>query len=193
MSENTDVKQNYEEVEIEKEYIEMIEKAENASKMTKSEFDKFYKEAEESINFLKLIDNIKIPNEKIVIYTDGQEQVIYENGEFFVVSTFDSTSPKRKITRKDAINNYIEFFIKYQINPIIKIKKEMELNKKIKSRTKNISRNKKELKIEDIIKNEEKKDKELKENEEKKVKEIKKEKEVKKKEELKKVVREHEL
>ena len=126
MSEKSDVKQNYEEVEIEKEYVELINNAENAKQMTKEEFDKLVKETKESIEFLKLIDTIKLPEEKYVVYTDGEEQLIYENGEFFFSSTTDGTSKKKKIIRKDAINSYIEYFIKYQINPIIKIKEELE-------------------------------------------------------------------
>lgn len=142
MSEEKKINEEFE--ELDKEFVEMVNKAENAKKLTKEEFDKLVKEAKESLNFLKLIDNIKIPEEKYVVYTDGEIQLIYEDGEFFLVSTIDSKAEKKKIKRKQAIDLYIEYFIKYQINPIITkrkeamLKKQKQINEKAKVRTKSV-------------------------------------------------------
>ena len=139
MSEETKKITDFEEIEIEKEYREMIEKAENSKKLSKEEVENLLKQAKQSIEFLKLIDNIKIPDEKHVVYTDGETQLIYENGEFFLTSAVDSTAQKQKIKRKQAIDLHIEYFIKYQLNPIIKAKKQATL-KKEQSKTKTNAR-----------------------------------------------------
>lgn len=128
MSEKKEVVNGYEEVEIEieKEFVDLFNKANKERKLTKEELDKLYKETKESIEFLNLIDKIDLPKEKYVVFTDGEEQLVYENGEFFYVSSTDGTSKKKKIARKEAINAHLEYFIKYQINPIIRIKEELE-------------------------------------------------------------------
>lgn len=167
MDEKSKEIKDFEEIEIEKEYYEIVEKAENAKKLTKEEFDKLIKEAKESIEFLKLIDKIQIPEEKYVVYTDGDMQLVYENGEFFLVSATDSTGEKRKIKRKQAIDSYVEYFIKYQLNPIIKIRKKASLNKerqqqktqtrarvKNKENEKEIESKERELKIKEKLNNE---------------------------------------
>ena len=48
----------------------------------------------ELLDFMKLLDSIKIPDEKHVVLTDGDVQLVYENGEFFLISTVDSTAAK---------------------------------------------------------------------------------------------------
>lgn len=125
-------------IEIEKEYKEMIQKAEKEEKISKEEYNKLVKEAESSTEFLKLLEEIQIPDGKHVIFTDGDLQLVYENGEFFLVSAMDSTSEKKKITRKKAINLNLEYFIKYQINPIIEARRKAMRKKeknKIRSQT----------------------------------------------------------
>lgn len=154
MSENSRENQDFEVVEIEKEYMEIIDKAQNQQKLSKEEADKLLKQAKESIEFLKLIDNIKLSDEIHVVYTDGDIQLLYENGEFFLVSTTDSNGEKKKIKRKQAIDLYIEYFIKYQLNPIIKIKKRASLNKEKQQI-------RKQTRIRDVKEIKEEKDKEI--------------------------------
>ena len=140
MSEEKKINEEFE--ELDKEFVEMVNKAENAEQLSKEEIAKLLGQAKASTEFLKLIDNIKIPEEKYVVYTDGELQLIYENGEFFMVSTTDGSGEKKKITRKKAIDSYLEYFIKYQINPIIAkrkqamLKREKQMAQRAKTRRK---------------------------------------------------------
>lgn len=103
------------------------------------------KRIEESLNFEDAINNIDIAgNDNRVVFTDGEEQLIYEDGEFFIVSSTDSLKTKKKKTREEARNMYIEYFIKYQLNPIIKQRqiaeavKTISVNEPTKARTKEV-------------------------------------------------------
>lgn len=87
--------------------------------LTKEEIKKLTDEAMQSINFLEKIEEIEIPSDKYVVFTDGQEQLYYEDGEFYVISTTDSTKIRKKKTKKEATDMYLDFFIKYQLNPIL--------------------------------------------------------------------------
>lgn len=108
-----------------KEIIDNLNKAVTFTKEDK-------KRIENSLNFDEVIENIDISdNSNRVIFTDGNEQLIYENGEFFLVSSTDSTSTKKKKKRNEARNMYIEYFIKYQLNPIIEQRKLNEITKTI--------------------------------------------------------------
>lgn len=70
--------------------------AKNKKELTKEEIKKLTEEARESIDFLKKIDEIELPKDKYVIFTDGEEQLFYENGEFYIISATDSTKTKKK-------------------------------------------------------------------------------------------------
>ena len=93
-------------------------------------------EASEIFDYSKELSKISIPSsQNKVIYTDGMIQLKYENGEFFKVDTKDATSNKVKLTRKEATDMYVEFFIKSRLNPLIARKQElrsigMDFNKK---------------------------------------------------------------
>lgn len=90
------------------------------------------KRIEESLNFEGAIEKIDISNNSNrVIFTDGEEQLVFEDGEFFMVSSTDSQKSRKKIKREDARNMYIEYFIKYQLNPIIKQRENDELARTI--------------------------------------------------------------
>lgn len=115
-------------VQIDYNVKEIIDNLNKAVKFTKE--DK--KRIEDSLNFDVVIKNIDISdNSNRVIFTDGNEQLVYENGEFFLVSSTDSTSTKKKKKRNEARNMYIEYFIKYQLNPIIEQRKLNEITKTI--------------------------------------------------------------
>lgn len=171
--------------QIPKEFAEMIEKADSKGKLTKDEYDKLYAIAKESTEFMKLLDDIKIPEDRYVVFTDGDVQLFYEEGEFFLTSAVDSNAQKKKIKRKEAMDLNLEFFIKYQINPILEIKKNVELQnrKKVRAKSKSqLSKNSKSKKV-DEVSLDTKKEIEEKENEIKKLKEEneRKEKELKEK------------
>ena len=102
----------------------MGEKDENKSydldkELSKEEIKKLTEEAKNSIDFLQKIDEVELPSDKYVIFTDGEEQLYYENGEFFSISSTDSTKRKKKKTKKEATDMYLDYFIKYQLNPIL--------------------------------------------------------------------------
>ena len=87
--------------------------------LSKEEIKKLTEEAKNSIDFLQKIDEVELPSDKYVIFTDGEEQLYYENGEFFSISSTDSTKRKKKKTKKEATDMYLDYFIKYQLNPIL--------------------------------------------------------------------------
>ncbi len=90
------------------------------------------KRIEESLNFEAAIEKIDISdNSNRVIFTDGEDQLVFEDGEFFMVSSTDSQKSRKKIKREEARNMYIEYFIKYQLNPIIKQRENDELARTI--------------------------------------------------------------
>ena len=91
------------------------------------------KRIEESLNFEAAIEKIDISdNSNRVIFTDGEEQLVFEDGEFFLVSSTDSQKSRKKKKREEARNMYIEYFIKYQLNPIIKQRENSKEKKDVK-------------------------------------------------------------
>ncbi len=111
-------------VEIDDNLKNIIKNA-NASQLSKEEIAKLLEENKDRLNFKKLIDSIDLQMKKYVVFTDGKEQLVYEDGEFFVESVVDASIPRKKKKRSEARDMYLEYFIKYQINPFIKQK---ELN-----------------------------------------------------------------
>ena len=105
------------------------------------------------------IENIDISdNGNRVIFTDGEEQLIVEDGEFFLVSSTDSLKTKKKKKREEARNMYIEYFIRYQLNPIINQRKLNEMTKTISQELPNKNTKSKEIQlvkkeIKDTVKN----------------------------------------
>lgn len=107
------------EVDIDYNVREIIDNLDKSKVFTKE--DK--KRIEESLNFDSVVEQIDITdNNNRVIFTDGEDQLIYEDGEFFVISSTDSLKIKKKKKRNEAREMYIEYFIKYQLNPILKQK-----------------------------------------------------------------------
>lgn len=127
-----------------KEKVSAIDISENeikeiVFKANKSKSD-FSKSQVDVFNCYEEINKIKIPSsENKIIYTDGMYQLKYENGEFFRVNTKDSTKGSEKLTRKEATDMYIEFFIKNRLNPLIARKQELNsigINLKMKEKPK---------------------------------------------------------
>lgn len=121
------------------------------------------KRIEESLNFEGAIEKIDISdNSNRVIFTDGEEQLVFEDGEFFLVSSTDSQKSRKKKKREDARNMYIEYFIKYQLNPIIKQRENDEL-----ARTISVKPQRENLKEKDVKKTLDKEVKKIADNESK--------------------------
>lgn len=116
---------------IDKEFLEIVQKANNSELLSQEELKKLKEEAKESLEFIKLIDEIKFPKDKYVIYNDGDEQLIYEDGEFFLQSATDSSKTRKKKKRLEAKDMYIEYIIKYIFNPIIERKKVIQMKKEL--------------------------------------------------------------
>jgi|GEM_PF-2428445 len=116
--------------EIIKNIVKNIKKEKESSS---EEIDKLMSEANENLEFAKVINDIKLaaPNNRI-IFIDGNEQMQYDDGEFFMCETTDSTRPKKKIKRKEATEKYVEYFIRFQLNPIIEQKNMYNMSKTIK-------------------------------------------------------------
>lgn len=93
-------------------------------KLSEKQKKELMEEARVALDFLNKIDEVEIPKENYVIFTDGKEQLLYENGEFYVISTTDSSRMKKKKTKKEATDMYLDYFIKYQLNPILDSKSQ---------------------------------------------------------------------
>ncbi len=97
---------------------EILDKVSKIKELSPSEIAKLKEKVKESTDFKHLIESVEIPKDNYVIFTDGEEQLVYENGEFFLVSTVDSTKTKKKKKRLEAKDMYIEYFIRYTLNKI---------------------------------------------------------------------------
>lgn len=75
--------------------------------------------------------------DKYVIFTNGKEQLYYENGEFFVISTIDSKAERKKIKRNEARDMYNEFYLVTVLNPLLKQKNTSENISKLNTKEKN--------------------------------------------------------
>ena len=127
-----DLKNNNKNIEkqtLDENLVEIMNRIKKERKLTNEEIARLENDAKQSLNFLKLIDEIKLPTDKYVVFTDGEEQLLYENGEFFVISSTDSTKLKKKKKRSEATNMYIEYFIRYVLN---KMNKQKEMNNMVK-------------------------------------------------------------
>ena len=164
-SENNDMNNNEKKV-IAPNLKEILDKIAKEKELSDLEISKLKEQVKESTEFMKLIEKIEIPKDNYVVFTDNEQQLVYENGEFFLVSTVDSTKEKKKKKRLEAKDMYIEYFIRYTLN---KISPNKMANIE-KEKTKDIEREDK-----DILNLEDKEEKvNLKVNEEKREEQIKK-------------------
>lgn len=103
------------EEEFKKEVLKTIDSKEEQKLMKE-----WIEEGKVTIDFMEKINDVEIPDStNYVIFTDGEEQLVYENGEFYVVSTTSSLRKKVKKTKKEATDMYLDYFIKYQLNPLL--------------------------------------------------------------------------
>lgn len=103
------------EEEFKKEVLKTIDSKEEQKLM-----QEWIEEGKVTIDFMEKINDVEIPDStNYVIFTDGEEQLVYENGEFYVVSTTSRLRKKVKKTKKEATDMYLDYFIKYQLNPLL--------------------------------------------------------------------------
>lgn len=92
--------------------------------LTKEQIEALKISIEEEFNLKAKVDNINIKfPKKRVIYVDGHEQLVYDDGEFFMEDTIDSKKEVNKLTKKKAMELYVEFFVRYTLNPLIEKRK----------------------------------------------------------------------
>lgn len=175
MEENSKVSAENKEVQIDSNLKEIMKKESLLSNLSETEKKKLIEEINNNFNFDKLLQDLmneyNLKMDKYVVFTNGKEQLYYENGEFFIISTIDSKKAKRKVKREEARNLYNEFYIMTVLNPLLKQKQE---NGKItSSQVKSVI-----IEKEDVKKDIEKKE-EITEEVKKQVKQVKEDKEVK--------------
>lgn len=91
------------------------------------------------LDYFSKLEEYNLPdNDEYVIFTDGDSQLKYEYGEFFVESATEYKKRRKKITKDQARDMYLDFFMKYQLNPILGINKTVE--EKVQTRTKAIEK-----------------------------------------------------
>lgn len=117
---------------IDKEILEIIEKAEKSEELKKEDIEKLQVESKEHTDFLNTLGEIDLSADKYrVIVTLGDTELIFDNGEFYIGDTIDIKGKRRKISKKEARDVYIEYYIQHQLNPIIEQRKIEELKKQI--------------------------------------------------------------
>lgn len=121
-----DVNEIKEENKIDSNASEIIKKAGQERKLSDAEKKMLIQKINEDFDFRKMINDISMSHDlkmdKFVIFTNGKEQLYYEDGEFFLISTTDSKKAKKKIKREEARNLYNEYYMITVLNPLLKQK-----------------------------------------------------------------------
>lgn len=116
-----------------KEYGEIVKKSVNSKGISDVEKQKLIKKISSLSCYEQELNKIVIPGySNKVIFTDGNKQLVFENGEFFEASSTDATKGKVKLTRKEATDKYIEYYLNNLLNPLIAKKNEMGIEFKKK-------------------------------------------------------------
>ena len=140
--------------EIYNEIVKAIEKEAKKKPLTNDEINVLMQEALENTNFQENIDAISVKTTgKRVIFVDGKGCLVYDEGVFYVEDSMDSKKGKRKLTRKQATELYVEYFFRYILNPAIQQKKLQQQVKSIstKTKTKNVKPKETEKKKEKVV------------------------------------------
>ncbi len=157
--------QEVNDIKYEKEVQEIIDKANKIKKESISN-EEVKKEILEHIDFLNKLDEINVSAKDYrVIVTLGEEELVYDNGEFYLCNTKDSRVKRKKIGKSQAKDIYIEYFIRYILNPILEerkiinmvnvISKDIEEPTKEKNKTKTNIKEKSKSKTKSKVKTKE--------------------------------------
>lgn len=140
--------------EIKKELEKSLKKN---KQLSQEEITKLIEEANENVDFLKTLEEVSISSpSKRVIFVDGKACLVYDNGVFYIEDSTDSTKNKKKLTRQQATELYVEYFFRYIMNPAIEHKKMLEQVQKVavkskKALTKKVAQKKIAEKSKDVI------------------------------------------
>lgn len=123
---------NEDEKKIDENLKEIMKKASNSPNMNESEAKELILKINKEFNFDKMLEELKqkypLSNDKYVIFTNSNEQLYYENGEFFLIAATDIAKPKKKITRMQALELYNQYYISNVLNPLLKQKNKVKEN-----------------------------------------------------------------
>lgn len=115
--------------EIEENLKEIQKQLKNQESVSPEIVNKLLEESKGSVNFLGLLDKIEVSGESWVVFTDNDEQLLNDNGEFYIQNTLDSTKEKKKIDKEQAKKMYLEYVITYLLNPLVRQKQmNQEIN-----------------------------------------------------------------
>lgn len=158
MANKTEERSQKEEIKVDGNAAEIIKKANSTVPLTEAQIKKELEESQERIDFLQILEKFDLKVDGYhVIFSDGEEQLIYEDGAFYIESTVDASEKKRKKkTKSEARDMYLEYFIKYQLNPIIRQKEKGERIQVISGRDEMLPEE-----VETILKREEKQNEEF--------------------------------
>ncbi len=149
-------------IQNEYDYYDLVELKEITDKIkagktySQAELKILYNKIKEDVNFDKILneldEKISNVNDKRMILVDGTEALYYDNGEFYLVSTTDSTKVKKKLKKDQAKELYLEFFIKYILNPMLDKNKIQKVQLKQKNKEdKKITENEKTKNVKEDI------------------------------------------
>ncbi len=99
------------------------------SEISESEAKVIISKINNEFDFQKILQELSkkhpLGNDKYIIFTQKNEQLSYENGEFFLIATTDISKPKKKITRMQALELYNQYYITNVLNPLLKKKESV--------------------------------------------------------------------
>jgi len=108
---------------IDKAFKEIVSKSYSVRRYTEAEIKQKMQELEKGINFFNNLDDIKLDKGKeVVLFVDGASTLSYNDGIFYISDSVSSKKKKKQIERVEATNMYIEFVMKYVLNPLQKNK-----------------------------------------------------------------------
>ena len=100
--------------------------------LSKEQIEQLKKNIDKEFNLELAVEevSIKFPKKR-VIFIDGNDELVYDDGEFYIEDTVDSKKDKKKLSKQKAMERYIEFFVRYTLNPLIEEKKIDSITKQI--------------------------------------------------------------
>lgn len=121
---------NQEDKKIDENLKEIMKKASNNPSMSEAEAKELILKINKEFDFDKILEYLKqkypLGNDKYVIFTNSNEQLYYENGEFFLIAATDISKQKKKITRMQALELYNQYYITNVLNPLLKQKNKVK-------------------------------------------------------------------
>ncbi len=97
----------------------------NTKKMSLQEIENIKEKIENvHVDFLEIVDKVDIAAESYrVLLILGENELVYDNGEFYIGETLKSDS-RKKISRKQAQSIFVDYYVRHHINADVKEKVE---------------------------------------------------------------------